>query len=78
MSLERLPAPEPDGRQVRLTVDLPIDFALNQPLSPFALAALEPLDRDSPTYALEVVSVIESIPRIAPSRSFRAGLQGPR
>ena len=59
--VERLPAPEPDGRQVRLTVDLPIDFALNQPLSPFALAALELLDRDSPTYALEVVSVIESI-----------------
>ena len=30
---------------VRLTVDLQPDFALNQPLSPFALAALELLDR---------------------------------
>ena len=27
---------------VRLTVDLQVDFALNQPLSPFALAAIEP------------------------------------
>ncbi|BDI22463.1 DEAD/DEAH box helicase [Herbiconiux sp. L3-i23] len=45
---------------IRLTVDLDPNFALNQPLSPFALGALELLDRDSPTYALDVVSVIES------------------
>ena len=45
---------------VRLTVDLQPDFALNQPLSPFALAALDLLDRESPTYALDVVSVIEA------------------
>ena len=42
------------GRIVRLTVDLQLDFALNQPLSPFALAALELLDRESPDYALDV------------------------
>src|SRR5690606_9452693 len=30
------------------------------PLSPFALAAIELLDRDSPTYPLDVVSIIES------------------
>ncbi len=58
--VERLPAPAPDGRGVRLTVDLRVDFALNQPLSPFALGAIELLDRESPTYALDVVSVIES------------------
>ena len=45
---------------MRLTVDLQLDFALNQPLSPFALAALDLLDRESPTYALDVVSVIEA------------------
>jgi superfamily II RNA helicase len=45
---------------VRLTDDLQLDFALNQPLSPFALAAIELLDRDAPTYALDVLSVIES------------------
>ncbi|CAN5274290.1 DEAD/DEAH box helicase [soil metagenome] len=44
----------------RLTVDLPPDFALNQPLSTFALAAIDVLDPDAETYALDVVSVIES------------------
>jgi superfamily II RNA helicase len=58
--VERLPEPEPDGRQVRLTVDLQPNFALDQPLSPFALASLDLLDRDSPTYALDVVSTIEA------------------
>jgi superfamily II RNA helicase len=48
-----------DGRP-RLTVDLQLDFALNQPLSPLALAALELLDRESPSYALDALSVIES------------------
>ena len=58
--LERLDEPEADGRRYRLTVDLPDDFALNQPLSTFALAAIEALDPASETSALEVVSVIES------------------
>jgi len=58
--VERLEEPEPDGRAVRLTVDLQPDFALNQPLSPFAVAALELLDPESPTYALDVLSVLES------------------
>ncbi|MCI1641574.1 MAG: DUF3516 domain-containing protein [Actinomyces sp.] len=51
-----------DGRpRLRLVADLPDDFALNQPLSPFALAALELLDPESPAYALDVVSVVESV-----------------
>ena len=58
--LERLDEPEPDGRRYRLTVDLPDDFALNQPLSTFALAAIEALDPTSETFALDVVSVIEA------------------
>jgi len=58
--VERLPEPDADGRTVRLTVDLQLDFALNQPLSPFALAAVELLDRESPGYPLDVLSVIES------------------
>jgi len=56
----RLPEAEPDGRRYRLTVDLPPDFALNQPLSTFALAAIDVLDPSSDTYALDVVSVIEA------------------
>ncbi len=51
--------PDTNGRP-RLTVDLQLDFALNQPLSPFALAAIELLDRDAPGYPLDVLSVIES------------------
>ena len=35
-----------EGSTVRLTVDLQPNFALNQPLSPFALAAFELLDPD--------------------------------
>jgi superfamily II RNA helicase len=58
--VERLAAPDDDGRWVRLTVDLQEDFALNQPLSPLALAAIELLDRLSPEYALDVLSVIEA------------------
>jgi len=58
--VERLPEPEPDGRRYRLTVDLPPDFALNQPLSTFALAAIDVLDSDAESYARDVVSVIEA------------------
>jgi len=58
--VERLDCPDADGRWVRLTVDLQEDFALNQPLSPLALAAIELLDRSSPDYPLDVLSVIES------------------
>ncbi|NLV80122.1 MAG: DUF3516 domain-containing protein [Rhodococcus sp.] len=58
--VQQLDEPDEDGRRARLTVDLQRDFALNQPLSPFALAALELLDVESPSYALDVVSVIES------------------
>ncbi|MET7392951.1 DUF3516 domain-containing protein [Dactylosporangium sp. NPDC005572] len=58
--VEQLAEPDEEGRRVRLTVDLQMDFALNQPLSPFALAAIELLDREAPAYALDVLSVIES------------------
>lgn len=58
--VQRLDEPDEDGRMARLTVELQRDFALNQPLSPFALAALELLDVESDSYALDVVSVIES------------------
>ena len=58
--VQRIDPPGPDGRTVALTIDLQPDFALNQPLSPFAVASLELLDRDSPTYALDALSVLES------------------
>jgi superfamily II RNA helicase len=49
-----------DGRTVRLVEDLQLDFALNQPLSTYALATFEVLDPEAPTYALDVVSVVEA------------------
>ncbi|MGV0807698.1 DEAD/DEAH box helicase [Mycolicibacterium setense] len=58
--LERLDDPDEGGRRYRLTVDLPPDFALNQPLSTFALAAVDVLDPEAESYALDVVSVIEA------------------
>ena len=58
--VERLEEPDADGGRYRLTVDLPPDFALNQPLSTFALAAVGVLDPASETYALDIVSVIEA------------------
>ncbi|MDR2566918.1 MAG: DUF3516 domain-containing protein [Bifidobacteriaceae bacterium] len=45
---------------VALAVELPEDFALNQPLTPFALAACELLDPASETYELDLGSVFEA------------------
>ncbi|WP_346697010.1 DEAD/DEAH box helicase [Thermophilibacter mediterraneus] len=50
----------PEGDEWSTTVDLPDDFALDQPLSPFLLAALELLDPESETYALDVISMAEA------------------
>ena len=57
-----VPLAEPDatGRTHRLTLDLQHDFALNQPLSAFALAVFDVLDVELPTFALDLVSVIEA------------------
>ena len=74
--VERLAEPDAEGRTVRLTVDLQADFALNQPLSPLALAAVDLLDRESPTYALDVLSVVEATledPRqVVSAQAFKA------
>lgn len=59
--LEKFDEPDEDGRTVDLTVDLQDDFALNQPLAPFAVAALDLLDPQSETYSLDIISVIEAI-----------------
>ena len=58
---ERREGAGPDGAdEYLLTVDLPEDFTLDQPLSPFLLAALDLLDRDDPDYALDVISLVEA------------------
>ena len=48
------------GKDYFMTVDMPDDFALDQPLSPFLLAALELLDPESDTYTLDVISMVEA------------------
>ncbi|TIC79624.1 DUF3516 domain-containing protein [Nocardioides sp. GY 10113] len=59
--LTRLDEVDEHGRRYVLTEALPEDFALNQPLSHFALAALEVLDPDAPSYTLDLVSVVEAV-----------------
>jgi superfamily II RNA helicase len=59
--LTRLDEPDEHGRRYVLTVDLPADFALNQPLAHFALEALDVLDPEESTYTLDVVSVVEAV-----------------
>lgn len=56
-------ANEPDatGSYCSLAPSVGEDFALNQPLAPFAVASFELLDADSPTHYLDVVSVIEAV-----------------
>jgi superfamily II RNA helicase len=59
--LVKLDKPDATGRTCALADTVQEDFALNQPLAPFAVAALDLLDKESPTYALDVVSVIEAV-----------------
>ena len=42
------------------TVELPDNFALDQPLAPFLLAALELLDPEDDAYALDLISMVEA------------------
>ena len=59
--LARLDEPDEFGRRYVLTEDLPMDFALNQPLAHFALAALDLLDKESDEHTLDIISVIEAV-----------------
>ena len=52
--------PGEEGRRMRLVEDLQLGFALNQPLSTFALGVFDVLDPEAATYALDVVSVVEA------------------
>jgi len=52
--------PTAGGRLYDLSDELQVDFALNQPLSAFALAAFDLLDPESATFTLDIVSIIEA------------------
>ncbi len=59
--LERLDEPDDLGRPVRVNLDLQDDFRLNQPLSLFAVEAIEALDPEAPDYAWQVLSTVEAV-----------------
>jgi superfamily II RNA helicase len=59
--LQWMPEPDEVGRRLQLAEHLQEDFALNQPLASFALQAFGLLDRESETYTLDVLSVVEAI-----------------
>ncbi|WP_028066172.1 DEAD/DEAH box helicase [Solirubrobacter soli] len=59
--LEWLEEPDEYGRTLQLAPALQDDFALNQPLASFAQQAFELIDPESETFALDVLSVVESI-----------------
>ncbi len=48
------------GEEWYVRGEVPEGFALDQPLSPFLLASLELLDRESDTYALDLISMVEA------------------
>src|SRR3954469_6950820 len=53
--------PDEFGRTLMLAEALQDDFALNQPLASFALAAFDLIDPESENFSLDVLSVVESI-----------------
>jgi len=54
---------EPDhlGRRIGLVDDLQLDFTMNQPLAPFAIAMIDSLDEESESLAMDTVSIVEAI-----------------
>ncbi len=59
--LEVLAEPDDLGRPVRVNLDLQDDFRLNQPLSLFAVEAIEALEPSAPDFAWQVLSTVESV-----------------
>ncbi len=49
-----------EGAYYQLACEMPDNLALDQPLSPFLLAAIELLDRDDDDYALDLISMVEA------------------
>jgi superfamily II DNA/RNA helicase len=59
ITLEREPGHR--GRRARVSEDLQRDFALHQSLSLYLVDAVGLLERDSPSYALDLLSLVEAI-----------------
>ena len=59
--IERLETPGPGEPRIRLHLDLQDDFSVRSALSLWLVHALDGLDPESPTYALDVLSLVESV-----------------
>lgn len=59
--VETLDDPDTDNRLVRVNIDLQAEFDLTGALSPFVPDAVELLNRDDISYALDVLTVVESV-----------------
>ncbi|QNN81730.1 DUF3516 domain-containing protein [Brachybacterium sp. Z12] len=59
--IEILDAPDHLGRRFALVEDLQLDFTMNQPLAPFAIAMIDSLDEESESLTLDTVSIIEAV-----------------
>ena len=59
--IEILDEPDHLGRRIALVEDLQLDFTMNQPLAPFAIAMIDSLDEEADTVTLDTVSIIEAI-----------------
>jgi hypothetical protein len=49
------------GRRIALVEDLQLDFTMNQPLAPFAIAMIDSLEEESDRLTLDTLSIIEAI-----------------
>ena len=56
-----IPPPGPGAKRLRVKLSLPDDFSMDQALSLYLLDTLRLLDRESPTYALDLLTLVESI-----------------
>ncbi|MGO3293834.1 MAG: DEAD/DEAH box helicase [Brachybacterium alimentarium] len=59
--IEVLEQPDHLGRRIALVEDLQLDFTMNQPLAPFAIAMIDTLDEESESLTMDTVSIIEAI-----------------
>ncbi|MCM2250388.1 MAG: DUF3516 domain-containing protein [Geothrix sp.] len=53
--------PDERGRKLRVNADLQADFSMDETLSLYLLDTLPQLDPDSPDYALDLITLVESI-----------------
>jgi len=59
--IEWVKAEENQGAHVRVNMDLQEDFSLNQILALYMIDTLPALDKESPTYVLDLITLAESI-----------------